>query len=153
MARSNRSSRSPSARTSATANDPLRSLLGSSNSDAFTSPAPVNPFRHLDQVQDGRTWYPDDDRPIQTVTGNRTWSVVRVPRLIVHKRPIVARHYYTNLPVGFQLPIGVKRVGMFPVVTCVRRSIRKAVLFATKQTKKGSGARRRKRSYSSHVGC
>lgn len=152
MARSSRSSRSSSARTSATANDPLRSLLGASNSEAFASPSYIS--TGLEDVQDGRRFHPeDDDRPNSTVHGGRTWSVIRVPRLIVHRRPVLARHYYTNVPVGLQVPIGVKRVGMFPVVTCVRRAIRKSVLFATGRRAKGSGAKRRHKSYSSHVSC
>lgn len=120
-------------------------------------------------VQDGREWHPEgDNRPQVTTTGNRTWSVTRSPTATlryrgfplirypgwqVHKRSFIAREYYTNLPVGLQVPIGIRRVGLFPVLTCVRRAIRKSVLFATGRTRKGSAARRRKRSYSSHVGC
>lgn len=144
MARSKSHRRSgSSARTPATANDPIRSLLGPSNYSSFASPS-------LLEVEDGRQWHPDPDPPVRTTSGNRTWGIVRVPRLIVHRRPVLARSYYTNIPVGLQLPVGIKRVGMFPVVTCVRRAIRKSVLFATRQTGKGS---RSKRSPRSHVGC
>lgn len=165
MARGSRSSRTPSARTSRTANDPLASLLGGSISEPDWR-------RNLDDMQrqndlldaagysydrgivrDGRYWNPDPDPSPVTVTGNRTWSVVRVPKLIVHKRSPIARNYYTNLPVGLQVPIGVKRAGLFPVLTCVRRKIRKAVMFATGRRHKGSGAGRRRRGEQSKVGC
>lgn len=152
MARGSRSSRTPSARTTATANDPLRSLLGGSISEPVLSL--LRPFSNpLIEVEDGRRWAPLEVRVPLSVTGNRTWTIVRAPKRVIHSRPLVARHYYTNLPIGLQVPIGIKRTGMFPVVTCVRRAIRKSVLFATGRTRKGSGARRRNRSYSSHVGC
>lgn len=152
MARGNRSSRPSSARTTATANDPLRSLLDVSISEPFL--APLRPFSNpLIEVEDGRRWDPLEVRVPLSITGNRTWSIVRAPKRVIHSRPLIAREYYTNIPIGFQLPVGIKRTGMFPVVTCVRRAIRKSVLFATGRTRKGSGAKRRRRSYSSHVGC
>lgn len=151
MARSNRSSRRSSAHTSAIANDRW-SLLDRSISEPFL--APLRPFSNpLFEVEDGRSWDPVGIHVPKTITGNRTWTIVRAPKRVIHSRPLIARHYYTNLPVGLQVPIGIKRQGMFPVVTCVRRAIRKSVMFALGHRRKGSGAARRRRSYSSHVGC
>lgn len=153
MARGSRSSRTPSARTTATANDPLRSLLGGSISEPWSVASSFQDFRDLTAVEDYRQWNPESVPPIRTVTGGRTWSIVRAPKLVVHRRPVLARSYYTNLPVGLQLPVGVKRVGMFPVVTCVRRAIRRSVIFAMGKRHKGAGASRRRRNEQSKVGC
>lgn len=179
--RSSRSSRSPSACTSSTANDPLASLLGGSNSGVhrhlynwqmpradWIGSDPHFNWYDLPEVRDNRQFHPDPEPSPVTVQGTPTWSVVRAPTptlayrgfplvrfpgLQVHRRSMIAREYYTNLPVGLQVPVGIRRVGMFPVLTCVRRKIRKAVMFATGQRHKGSGARRRVRGQNSKVGC
>lgn len=103
----------------------------------------------LDEVEDGRRWNPDR-RPL-TVTGNRVW--VSLPKVYVHSRPVIARRYYTGTPVGLQLPVGVKYQGMFPVVTCVRRKVRRMVMFAMGRTGKGARSRNRKRNERSNVRC
>lgn len=110
----------------------------------------------LTDVEDNRRFNPEPD-VARDITGRRVRfsisSVVRPPAVHVHRRPFIARNYYTNTPVGIQLPYGVKFRGMFPVVTCVRRKIRKAVLFALGRTRKGSGAKKRNRNSRSGVRC
>lgn len=122
------------------ANDPLRSLL---------SPlAPSSPVFELDRslledVSDDRVWHPDPDRGAVTIGGN--WA-----RVVVHPRPFVARtkpvYAWKGLPVGLQPPVGLKYESPLNVVKCVRRKIRRSVIFALKRNKKGSGAARRRKS-------
>lgn len=145
--RSSSSMNRVSARTIDTAND-LESLLSRSISEPILSP--LRPFSSpLLEVEDGRSWDPVGIPAPKTITGNRTWNVVQLPKRTLHSRSVIARHYYTNFPVGLQLPVGITRTGMFPVVTCVRRKIRKAVMFATGRTGKGAKA---KRHYNSRSG-
>lgn len=108
-------------------------------------------------VEDRRMFHPlDDDAPALDVAGRPSRfsvsSVVRPPMVRVHRRPFVARDYYTNSFRGFQVPVGIKYQSMFPVVTCVRRKIRKEVLFALGRTRKGSQGGRQ-RNWRSDVRC
>lgn len=108
----------------------------------FTSPT------FLTDVEDQRDFHFEPDPPAVDIRGRpvrfAVSSVVRPPSVRVHRRSVVARDYYTNMFRGFQLPYGIKYQSMFPVVTCVRRKMRRMVLFALGRTKKGSrGSRRR----------
>lgn len=71
----------------------------------------------------------------------------------VHKRPVVAKSYWTKRPVGLQLPVGVMFESPLRVVTCARRKMRRQVLFAKRRTGKGAKARRHKRNQWSDVRC
>lgn len=114
-------------------------------------------LQQLNMVEDGRVYHPEgDDRPALDVLGRpvrfSVSSVVRPPSVRVHRRSFVARSYYTNSFRGFQLPWGIKYQSMFPVVTCLRRKVRKEVLFALGRTRSGRGGSRR-RSWRSSVEC
>lgn len=106
----------------------------------------------LSDVEDQRFFHPDPDPVALDIRGRparfSVSSVVRPPSVRVHKRPIIARSYMTGGFRGFQFPYGIKYQSMFPVVTCVRRKMRRAVLFALGRTRKGSGANRRRNSRS-----
>lgn len=113
----------------------------------------------FDEVEDGRQWNPD--RRPRTVTGNRVWigiapgkgGIVRRPGYYLHSRPWIARDYYSGAPRGIQLPWGVKYEGMFPVLTCVRRKIRRGVMFAKRKVGLGAKRKFRHRNERSKVGC
>lgn len=117
----------------------------------FSSPSSM-----LD-VEDRRSFNFDPDPVALDVRGRparfAVSSVVRAPSVRVHRRSLIARDYYTNSFRGFQVPVGIKYQSMFPVVTCVRRKIRRAVMFALGRTRKGSGAKRRNRNDRSGVSC
>lgn len=107
----------------------------------------------LSPAEDLRRWNPEpiELRPPLDILGRPSRFVV-APSVKVHKRSVIARNYYTNAPVGLQAPIGIKVQSAFPVVTCVRRKIRKSVLFALGRTGKGAKAPRR-RNDRSNVRC
>lgn len=113
----------------------------------------------LDEIEDNRRFNPD--RRPRTITGNRVWigvapgqgRFVRRPGYYLHSRPLLARNYYTGTPVGLQLPWGLKYEGMFPVVTCVRRKIRRAVMFAKRKVGLGAKKKYRHRNERSSVRC
>lgn len=134
--------------TSAMARDPLRSLL-----------MPVTPslplarpsLSNLFEVEDLRTWHPDPEQGALTIGG-------RFAAVIVHKRPVIARANTIwsarGLPVGVQVPVGFRFESPFKVITCLRRKVRRGVIFA--RGKAGFGVRRRRvgrRSWRSNVSC
>lgn len=103
------------------------------------------------ELEDGRQWHPDPDRGALSVGG-------RYARVVVHKRPLVAysRPIYAKrgLPAGFQVPVGTMFESPFRVITCLRRKIRREIIFA--RNKAGSGVRRRRprpRDWKSNVSC
>lgn len=111
-------------------------------SSSFTSPT------FMTEVEDQRTFHPDPD-PVALDIGGRpvrfaVSSVIRAPSVRIHRRSVVARSYMSGGFRGFQVPVGIKYQSMFPVVTCIRRKMRRAVLFALGRTRKGSGASRRR---------
>lgn len=140
MARGSRSSNVAS-------RDPLRSLAR-----ALQTPRPSSVFGpgvgRLDEVEDGRVWHPDPDHGALTLGGN-------VARVIVHSRPIVARANTLfsprAYPVGFQVPVGVRFESPLKVITCVRRKIRREIMFAKRRA--GGGNRKPRRTWRSDVSC
>lgn len=88
----------------------------------------------LVDVEDRRTWNPDPGRSAVTIGG-------RVARVVVHKRPFIAYNRpiwaYRGMPVGVQVPVGVMYESPFFVIRCLRRKVRKAVIFA-----RGHGGKR-----------
>lgn len=114
-------------------------------------------LRPLNLVEDLRLYHPEDDnrpaldvrsRPARFVVS----SIVGPPSVVAHRRSFVARSYYSGGVRGFQVPVGIKFRSMFPVVTCIRRKMRRAVMFALGKTRKGSGGRR-DRNWRSDVKC
>lgn len=102
----------------------------------------------LTDIEDGREFDFDPHPAALDVRGSparfSVSSVIRPPSVRVHRRPFLARSYMTGGVRGFQVPVGIKYQSMFPVVTCLRRKMRRMVLFALGRTKKGSrGGRRR----------
>lgn len=149
MARGSRSN------TSAATRDPLlRSLTQWSlplPSGHLQVPGLGNPF-DLSQVEDGRRWHPDPDHGPLTIGGR--WA-----RVVVHKRPVIARSQALN-PLGFrgfpravQVPVGVQFHSPLKVVTCVRRKVRRAVIFAKKKSGRGVKRRRPRRTFRSEIWC
>ena len=116
---------------------------------------PENFYR---EVQDNRTWTPDPVGRAKTVTGNK-------PRIIAKAnvkrgpggRPLRSSGR-ANLFLGRAHSVGQvsSRLGFsvpHDVLVCIRRAMRREVLFALKKRKAGSGARRRKRNQWSDIDC
>lgn len=108
----------------------------------------------LSSVEDGRLWHPDPDQGALTVGGR--WA-----RVVVHSRPIVARSETfkswglvdRGMPVGFQVPVGLKFESPLRVITCLRRKVRREVIFARKKAGKGVKRRKPRRNWRSNVVC
>lgn len=141
MARGGRSN------TSAASRDFLESLLS-----PVSMPLAIVPSGHLDlsSIEDGRLWHPDPDRGALTIGG-------RFAQVVVHKRPIIARSKpiwsYKGLPVGVQVPFGVQFESPFKVITCLRRKVRRNVIFAMNKGGKGVKKRQPRRNWRSNVSC
>lgn len=129
------------------------------NAPTLTTPAslsallpPVGPLvpSPLLELEDGRQWHPDPERSPVMIGG-------RLARVVVHSRPVVAYgkpiYAYRGLPRGFQPPVGVKFESPFRVITCLRRKIRREIIFA--RGKAGSGKKQRmpRRDWKSSVSC
>jgi len=155
MARGSSTRRSAvSVTTANVAQDPLAQLL--------RPPAlPVTNYNPLPDplslLQDNRVYHPlDEFRPVLAV--DRMGMTIGVGRTTfnVHKRPIVARANTLwssrGLPVGLQVPVGTRWESPFKVVTCARRKVRRAVMFARKKVGLGAKAKRR-RNRNSGVSC
>jgi len=105
----------------------------------------------LVSVSDGRLWHPEgDDRPVLSIGG-------RVARVVVHKRPIVARSNTlwsaSGLPKGLQVPVGLRYESPFFVLTCLRRKVRREIMFAKRKAGFGKRNRRPRRTWRSDVSC
>lgn len=112
------------------------------------------PTRPLTEVEDFRRYDPDPEPAARDHRGRPArFSVAVSPFHTVHSRSVVARSYFTGMPRGFQVPVGIKFSNPLSVVACVRRKVRRAVLFAKGKRHKGSGARHRRRNAYSNVGC
>ena len=101
----------------------------------IVTPPPPKPLRLL---EDRRTFHPDKmTRPAGAVTKKAT-------RLRAGRSSSISRPH-GPLPhhVGFSIP---KQVAI-----CIRRKIRKQVLFAKNKTRKGSGSRRNRNEWSDIV--
>lgn len=125
--------------------------------NSLLSPSSFSPSTFLSEIEDRRFYHPDPDAVELDVRGRPVrfdvHSVVRPPSVRVHRRSFVARDYYTNSFRGFQVPVGIKYRSMFPVVTCIRRKMRRSVLFALGRTGKGGRSKFRHRNSRSDVVC
>lgn len=141
MARRRSGSRQTATRdANAISNDALSSLL---------SPAPA--LSPLLEVEDARAWHPDPEQGALTIGG-------RFARVVVHKRPIIARSKpiwaWRGLPVGPQVPVGLRFESPLKVVTCLRRKIRREVIFALNRGGKGGGKKAKpRRTWRSGIRC
>lgn len=130
---------------------PSRDLLGSLLAPVSMAP-PLVPSGHLDlsAVEDGRLWHPDPEQGALTIGG-------RFAQVVVHKRPIVARSNTiwsaSGVPVGLQVPVGVRFESPLKVITCVRRKVRRQIIFATRRNGKGVRKRQPRRNWRSNVSC
>lgn len=97
---------------------------------------PIKPVT-LALIEDRRTFHPARYlRGAQTLGGKFNAEVVARPAKLTRSVPA---------HIGFRAPARV--------VLCVRRRQRKEVLFALRKTRKGAGARRRRRNIWSGVRC
>lgn len=120
--------------------NPLSALLSPSSLDDLS----------LSAVEDGRSWHPDPEQGALTIGG-------RFARVVVHSRPVIARSKpiwaWKGMPAGVQVPVGVRFESPFKVITCMRRKIRREVIFALNKGGKGVKRRRGRRSWRSNVSC
>lgn len=134
-----------SRRDSATPVDVASSLLSPSVPRTVRNYQPENFYR---EVQDRRTWDPAPWKPAKTVSGGR-------PRIDVKRgpngRPLKSfssrAHIVGSVTsrLGFKVP--------HDILVCVRRAMRREVLFALRRNKKGAGAKRRRRNEYSDIDC
>lgn len=109
---------------------------------------------YIPEWDDARRFNPDPDPPARLRSGTPArFSVAVTPFHTVHGRSAIARSYYTNMPRGVQVPVGIKFSNPLSVTACIRRKIRREVMFAKGRTRKGAGARRHKRNAYSNVRC
>jgi len=105
---------------------------------------------HLDQVEDGRVWHPDPEHGALTIGGR--WA-----RVVVHQRPIMARANTIfsprSYPVGVQVPVGFKFETPLKVITCIRRRVRRSIMFATRRAGFGKRKRYPRRTWRSEIWC
>lgn len=128
-----------------------RDLLGSLLERVSMPPAVAEPsVTNLADVEDGRLWHPDPEQGALTIGG-------RFAQVVVHKRPIVSRSNTiwsaSGLPVGVQVPVGVRFESPLKVITCVRRKVRRQIMFATGRSGKGVKKRQPRRNWRSNVSC
>lgn len=101
-------------------------------------------------VEDGRSWHPDPERGAVTVGGR--WA-----RLVVHPRPAVAYSRplwsWRGTPRGVQVPVGLRFESPLKVITCLRRKVRREVIFARRKAGAGARSRVRARNWRSEIGC
>lgn len=105
--------------------------------------------RPLSEVQDNRTWDPEDKPRAKTTSGGR-------PRIDVksntRKAAQAAKLFHPSSLVGeVTSRLGFKVPGT--VIHCIRRAMRREVLFAIRKTRKGSGAKKRRRTDYSDIDC
>lgn len=113
----------------------------------------LEPPSPLSEVEDRRTWHPDPDHGAFTLGGS-------LASVTVHRRPIIARSktfsrwgFGRGIPVGVQVPVGIQYAHSFNVINCVRRKVRRQVIFA--RNKGGKGVKRRppRRTWRSNIWC
>lgn len=113
----------------------------------LSSPLPSSPVfpsvfdGPLSELEDRRVWHPDPEQGSLTIGG-------RFASVTVHQRPLIARSqtftrlgFGRGIPVGLQVPVGVRFAHSFDVINCVRRKVRRQVLHARRKT--GSGVKRK----------
>lgn len=134
----------------------MRSAQRDRGSIATFDPLSVLSPVRLDLVQDGRDFHPDSLAPDLEIDGTPTRFVVpgfTRPKWRVHRRSIWARDYYTGSIRGVQVPVGIQYETPFRVITCIRRKIRRQVMFAKRKVGMGSRAKFRRRNSRSGVQC
>lgn len=131
-------------------------LLSGLNAPLLPSRPLLPEFGPFIEVEDGRTYNPVDPS-FRSLTIGGSIARINVAKVVVHKRPVIAYgqpiYAYRGLPRGVQVPVGVKFESPFRVVRCLRRKIRREVIFALRKEKKGAGARHRRHNAFSKVGC
>lgn len=129
--------------------DPVQRDLNRIANSLLSPVVPATPVTDWSS-EDRREFHPDPDRGAVTLGGR--WA-----RVVVHSRPIVARnkpiYSYRGFPVGLQPPVGLQFESPLNVVKCVRRKIRRSVIFALRKNGKGSRARNRRRDAYTGVKC
>lgn len=151
-----RSKRSATSNTVANASqDPLAALL---RSPAMLRPVYSPVPTPLSLIEDLRQWHPlGDDRPFLAVDRRSVSFSVGPNSVIVHRRPVISRSNTLwssrGLPVGVQIPVGVRVESPLKVITCIRRKARRAVMFARRKVGLGAKRRTRRRNSRSNVGC
>lgn len=127
---------------------PSRDLLGSLLAPVSMATPLAIPSGHLLDIEDGRLWHPDADHGALTIGG-------RFAHVVVHKRPVIGRANTIwsgrGLPVGVQVPVGIQFESPLKVVTCVRRKVRRQIMFATGRG--GKFHRKPRRSWRSDIKC
>lgn len=143
----------------------MRSALRTTTASTALSDAQwrsiFTPTAHIDDIplwraaEDGRFFnFDQPETPRNVYTGRPArFSVAVSPFHTVHGRSPIARSYYTGMFRGFQVPVGVKFSNPVSVSACIRRKIRRAVIFAKGYRHKGAGARHRHRNAYSNVAC
>lgn len=118
------------------------------------------PTAHIDDIpmwraaEDGRFFNPDPEPPARELSGRPArFSVSVSPFHKVHGRSVIARSYFTGFPRGLQVPVGIKFSNPLSVTACIRRKVRRMVMFAKGKTRKGAGSRRRVWGRYSNVRC
>nr|QJB20130.1 MAG: hypothetical protein [Microvirus sp.] len=109
----------------------------------------------LTEVEDNRTFHPNRRfRSGVTVSGRAVELTVNAGPFrfggAIHRRSVIARNYYTGMPVGVQVPVGIKFHEPLKVVTCIRRAVRRSVMFAKRKV--GLGARQKVRRRGPYTG-
>lgn len=95
----------------------------------------------LPEVEDRRVFHPvKKHRPALLVSG--------LPAQLKIRKPQVRGRVLRTV-----VPRGVSFEAPRQVAVCVRRKDRREVLFANRQTRRGAGARRRRRNWWSEISC
>lgn len=131
----------------------VRSVRSRDTSALSLAPLPIArsfPSLSLSMFEDRRAWGPDPERGAVTFGG-------QYARVVVHSRPVIARSnsVFTarGYPVGVQVPVGVRFESPFKVITCVRRKVRRQIMFAKRKAGYGQKQRKPRRNWRSDVSC
>lgn len=129
-----------------------RSAIPIRSSRSVRDYLPENYYRDVD---DSRRWTPDPLGRAKTVTGNKPRIIVKRgpggrPLRSAAKQGLFSGRAHTVVGqvtsrLGFSVP--------HDVLVCIRRAMRREVLFALKKRKAGAGAKRRRRNAWSDVDC
>lgn len=113
--------------------------------------SPLKPIRHvtpkrLTLIEDRRSWHPQGaSAPAKSVHKSRHRLALKPGASVQGVRSTPARTAPMPAGIHFQAP---KKV-----LICIRRKMRKQVLFALRKTGKGAKARKHRRSFYSSVRC
>lgn len=108
----------------------------------------------LSGFEDNRFYHPDPEHAALTIGG-------KYASVTVHERPVLKRSQALRrwgfggrgVPIGLQVPVGIKFQHPFNVATCVRRKIRRSVLFARNKAGKSGRRGRYRRTWKSAIWC